>query len=637
MVLPPLPPEDRRLSPHTGWTRSHWEAVADHLIRAAARYAGPEQALVTFPGSRSSVSGPRSDGLEGFARTFLLAAFRVAGAAGADPDRVLERYASGLVAGTATPTTDRGLGSADPVSWPVIGDHSQALVEAASIAVGLRLTRPWLWDRLDEPARQPIVAWLERGLRARPFDNNWWLFPAMVGAFLSEVGADPDRAGRRAVDRGLARIERWYLGDGWYTDGRPRSMDHYNGWALHLYPTLHAWLSRDQRLLDTYGNRLSHFVTDHARTFGGDGAPLHQGRSLCYRFAAAAPLCMSALTGHSPIPAGQTRRLASGALRYFVDRGAAEPDGVLSLGWHRAFPPMVQAYSGPASPYWASKAFVGLLLPADHPVWTAPEEAAPSERGDAVTPLRAPGWLIQSTAADGLVRAHNHGSDNQQADHVADDDPLYARLAYSTSTGPVFGPDPDNHFGLVVGGFPTARGRIRPLGVGDGWAASSHQPLAEGEPVGAAVTSVVLARSADEVHLHLVSGAEANTEVRHSGWAVAGSDVTTRSGESWSRCTADTLDSDLRALIGFDTATCRTADGTAFGANAAYPALSGQTGAGPTLFVCHATLVRGCSPRDVRAALDDDRVVIDFPEIRFEVRLTASSVHVTSSVKETHP
>jgi len=632
----PLPPEDRRLSPHTGWTRSHWEAAADGLLAATAEYAGPDHALINLPGTRPGQAGPRADGLEGFARTFLLAAFRVAGAGGDDPGGLLNRYARGLVAGTTAPTTDRALDSADPVGWPVITDHGQALVEAASIAIGLRLTRPWLWDTLDTPARERIISWLERGLHVDHVDNNWWLFPAMVGAFLSEVGAD---SGRPALRKGLARIEQWYCGDGWYTDGRPRAFDHYNGWAFQLYPGLHAHLSGDQDLLDLYGERLSAFLADYARTFGGDGAPLHQGRSLCYRFASAAPLWMGALTGHTPLAPGQTRRLASGVLRHFLDRGAADPDGLLSLGWHHPYPPMIQPYSGPASPYWASKGFIGLLLPADHPEWTAVERPAPVEEGDAVHPVRRPGWLIQTTAADGIVRVHNHGSDNQPDDQVIADDPMYARLAYSTATGPVVDHGPDNHFGLVVAGLPTERGRIHPLGTGPGWAASAHRPRAGGTDVpDVIITSVVFAHGADEVHVQLVSGAPPDTTVRHSGWAVAGCDLSTKVARTTVRCTATApgrrpLSSGLRSLAGFDSATLRTiVGGTAFGDYAGMPVLSGRTRSEHDLFACQARLSAATSAAsDVHVELDTGKVVVRIAETCFEATLTAGAVHVTRS------
>lgn len=88
----PLPPEDRAASPYTGWcwSRAHWEATADGLLDAVGRHASPGRGLILLPGSHSW-SGAHSDGLEGCARTFLLAAFRVAGAAGDDPHGILQR------------------------------------------------------------------------------------------------------------------------------------------------------------------------------------------------------------------------------------------------------------------------------------------------------------------------------------------------------------------------------------------------------------------------------------------------------------------------------------------------------------------------------------------------------------------
>ncbi|WP_042426154.1 DUF2264 domain-containing protein [Streptacidiphilus anmyonensis] len=617
-----LPPEDRQLSPHTGWTRSHWEAVADSLLAAVRPHAGPGHALVNLPGPRPSVSGTRSDGLEGFARTFLLAAFRVAGAGGADPDRLLPWYAEGLAEGTRTPTTDRELSDKDPVSWLAVGDRNQAMVEAASIALSLRLTRPWLWDRLDDDVRERTRAYLAGALHHTPVDNNWWLFPFTVGGFLVEAGADEDGAAQSAVARGLAMIEQWYLGDGWYTDGRPRAFDHYNGWALHLYPVLHAHLGGDRALLDTYGGRLAAHLGGYARMFGADGAPMHQGRSLTYRFAAAAPLWAGALAGRTPLAPGATRRLASAALRYFLDRGALEPDGLLSLGWFGPYPPMVQEYSGPASPYWASKGFLGLLLPPDHPVWTDPEQDAPVEAADAVVALPAPGWLLQSTAADGLVRLHNHGSDNQPADQVLADDPLYARLGYSTATAPAHQGPADNHFGLVVDGEPSERGRIRPVGAGRGWAASAHAPRVGGaELPGVGVLSLVLAHGPDEVHVHLVTGAAPGTEVRHSGWAVAGGTAEARTDGLLAVAAADPErggpTSALRGLVGYDTAEAvGLPTGTAFGEVGGLPVLTGRTSGERSLFVSLARLSRLPSApfADLQVHADGSSVRVVWPD-----------------------
>ncbi|MFD9394492.1 DUF2264 domain-containing protein [Streptomyces sp. NPDC060000] len=478
-----LPPPDSARSPRTGYTRAHWEAAADALLAAVEPYATEDRALYHFPGDRQSWSGRLSDGLEGYARTLLLAAFR-------RDETALERYACGLAAGVG------GV-------WPRIEDRGQPLVEAASIALALRLTRPLLWDRLDDGVRQRAARWLGDALTAEAWPCNWELFPVTVGGFLESVGHEPE-ASRKAIDRGLERIEQWYVADGWYSDGPGRAFDYYNGWAMHLYPVLHAWLADDPELLTLYGGRLRTHLADYARLFGSDGAPLHQGRSLTYRFATTAPLWLGALTGHTPLLPGETRRLASGALKYFLERDAVDEHGLLTLGWHGPDGSVLQGYSGPASPYWASKGFLGLLIPPEHEVWTAREEAGPAERENTVTPVAAPNWLLQSTSSDGLVRLHNHGSEDVRYD------PHYTRFAYSTVTRPVDSPA-DN--AVTVGGDPHREG-IVPLGVGEDWAASRYALSS-----GAEVTSLVVARGAVEVRAHLVTGAEPGTEVRVTGWA----------------------------------------------------------------------------------------------------------------------
>ncbi|WP_449485747.1 DUF2264 domain-containing protein [Streptomyces avidinii] len=553
--LPELPPEERWLSPYTGYTRAHWEAVADGLLSAAWRWATPQGALLDLPG-RPSASGVRSDGLEGYGRTFLAAAFRVAGGGGEDPHGWLERYAQGLAAGTRTPGRD------DAESWPVIRDvhvQGQPMVESASVALGLRLTRRWLWDRLDSAVQDRAEAWLRGALRHVPAPNNWYLFPYTVAGFLDSVGrGDAETARVRA--RALDLLEGWYRGQGWYTDGEGRAFDHYNGWALHLYPVLDAHLAdssdgpsphTDVRHTDAaridvphtdaartgapaadapYGGRLRAHLEGFSLLFGADGAPVHFGRSLTYRFAAASAVGLGAVTGHTPLTPGTSRRLMSGSLRYFLDRGAVGDDGLLGLGWHGPHAPTLQSYSGPASPYWASKAFVCLLAPRTHPLWTATEEAAPNEGPDRVLALTAPGLLVQSTRADGIVRLHNHGSDHvgpQEAEAAEDDDPLYGRQAYSTRTGPTArGNTPDNHFAVVVAGNRSVRRRIHPLGAGHGdgwgWAASWHRPVFAGGPPaapGLRVQSVTVVRGRDELRVHRVLGAPEGALVEETGWA----------------------------------------------------------------------------------------------------------------------
>ena len=185
------------------------------------------------------------------------------------------------------------------------------------------------------------------------------------------------------------------------------------------------------------GRRSTASCSDAVALVGADGSPLIQGRSLIYRFAAAAPFWVGAIAGVPSVSLGRLRGAATRIVRHFVDHGAPDERGLLTLGWHGPWPRLAQSYSGPGSPYWASKGMLGIALPADHPVWTAPEEPLPV-RGAATRcgPIRAPGWWSSGTRADGIVRVVNHGTDHAVEGATVADSPLYARLGYSTATSP---------------------------------------------------------------------------------------------------------------------------------------------------------------------------------------------------------
>ena len=396
------------------------------MLLAVRPYASSDHARIDLPGPPSA-HGRDSDALEAYARSFLLAAIRLRGEAGCDRLGLADWYADGLRAGT-----DPG----SPTAWPRPDEVGQAKVEACSIALGLHLTRPWLWDRLADADRDRIAAWLGTVVGQHYPPINWVWFQIVVETFLRSVGAPWSRAD---IDEGVAVHESLYRGAGWYSDGTERAYDHYVGWALHVFPLLWADMAGDlcsDALRGAWRERLSVFLDDAARLVGGDGSPLLQGRSLTYRFAAAAPFWVGALTGATRLPPGLLRRACSGMLRHFGRHGAPDERGLLTQGWHREWPAIAQAYTGPGSPYWAAKGMLGLALPAGHPVWTAVEQPLPVERGDFVRALAVPGWLASGTRADGLVRVLNHGTDHSTPGDQRADAPLYARLGYSTGTLP---------------------------------------------------------------------------------------------------------------------------------------------------------------------------------------------------------
>lgn len=529
-----LPPLDRQLSPFTGLTREHWCAYADYLLRSAHRHATDDHANLHLPGA-SSAYGPRSDSLEAFARTFLLASFRMAGDPGGT-GWIADWYARGLDAGTNPANPDR---------WPTPGELGQAKVEAASLAVGLALTRDMLWDKLPQRVQEQLIDWFETVIGEEYPPINWVWFQIVVESFLASVGG---RYSDQDIDAGLAIHDSLYRSHGWFADGPERAYDHYVGWAFQVYPQLWELMApgdprvRARAQLD--GDRLADFLDDAVHLVGDNGAPLIQGRSLIYRFAAAAPFWTGELSGHTRLSPGVTRRAASGILDYFVRRGAITHDGLLSIGWHGEFPGMKQSYSGAGSPYWAAKGMLGLALPAGHRVWTAIEEPLPVETGDTRRLIHAPGWQVEGTVADGIVRIRNHGTDHANAGVKVADSPLYARLGYSTSTFPDLEPESLDNAVVLVGsaGQTTHRTGFEYLGQQDlggvlagasrstvNWisvdpdAGPDHGSGARGTATpGPEVTVVSLTRGAVELRLVRVRGVDPAEEVklRIGGWPV---------------------------------------------------------------------------------------------------------------------
>ncbi|MFD5226293.1 DUF2264 domain-containing protein [Microbacterium sp. NPDC058342] len=564
-----LPTDDRALSPFTGWTRAHWSALADTILAGAARHASPAQSLIRYPGEPGGL-GRDIDHLEGFTRTFMLAAFRIAGDPAGTRD-LAERYARGIAA---------GVDPEHPERWVRIEEHDQAKVEAAALALGLHLTRDTVWALLGERAKQQTVEYLTASIGAPYWPNNWVWFRIMVSYFLESVGGPFSESDR---EEDFALLDSFDLPGGWAADGVGRNFDHYCGWALPFYPMVWAQLVEDDprhtERVARYRNRLDDYLDDALHLIGADGGPLIQGRSLTYRFATAAPAWAAAFHGGSRHDPGLLRRAASGQARHFVERGAPDADGILSLGWHGPWRAIAQRYSGLGSPYWASKGMLGLALPESDPVWTAVEQPLPIDRGPFARAVVAPGWLAVGTS-DGTVRVTNHGTDHRVEGSLEPDAAVYAKFGYSTATAPVLdGPGAswpvDGTVALVRDGLPSHRSGFRTGGVRaldaetltGSSCARAHWPLGfvsvpdngvslhEGTTItGPWVDAVSVVRGAWEVRFVRVhAGALVEGDVlRVGGWAITAPDVVVRQG-AWAA--SERLGSRVVSLSGADAVT----------------------------------------------------------------------------------
>jgi hypothetical protein len=372
------------------------------------------------------------------------------------------------------------------------------------------------------------------------------------------------------------------------------------------------------------------FLQDAIHLVGADGSPLIEGRSLIYRFAAAAPFWAGVLAEVPSVSAGTLRHAAEKIVRHFDDRGAIR-DGVLTMGWHDEWRPLAQSYSGPGSPYWASKGLLGLALPADHPVWAAPAEPLPAEGPDFARAIAAPGWAVSS--GDGIVRIANHGTDHAHADSLVADSPLYARLGYSTATSPLLDErgwrEPlEQSIALVDGsGRATHRAAMELVDtrVVDGaavgistWRAHTidfdrdqvhhGSGLAGDAEILGRITAVTISRGTHEIRLARVDDASEGLRIRWGGWPVAG----TETAATGSAATAPGVTSRIRPLgRTADARIERREDASPLGSATAVPVLEEHLA--PGWLAAELVLTTG-TPVDAGLSIDRDAAVVTWPD-----------------------
>ncbi len=420
-------PADLYLSPYTGWTRNHWDELATLLLTGIVDFISPGGSSVRIPG-RDSSKGPVVDGLEGFARTLVLATPWFGRIGGTEVEtasgrrvNLLESYRDGLCCGTDPGHSEY---------WGEAADFDQRILEAADIAWALSTARDRLWDPLSKVERERIARWL-RGTAGRKVKrNNWVLAKIMTNAVLQSLDCPHSES---EIREGLEFVDSLHVGRGWYQDGLTESFDYYVAWMFHDYLLKLLALpgALDDRTAKTIAERSDRFLQDYRHLFAANGSHVAFGRSLIYRSAALSPVTMSMLAGSDALDPGMCRRLCSGNLKFFLEGGMFSRKGTLGLGFTRPLPALVEGYSCGGSPYMIGRAFCALLLPADHPFWTAPEAPLPVEEGDYSLAVQAAGLLIDGDRRTGQVQVVNHRSGNIPRGRQK----KYGNISYSSHFG----------------------------------------------------------------------------------------------------------------------------------------------------------------------------------------------------------
>ncbi|MAM12746.1 MAG: hypothetical protein CML23_20315 [Rhizobiaceae bacterium] len=312
--------------------------------------------------------------------------------------------------------------------WGEPGDFDQRLVETAGIALALLVAPESFWRPMSEPAKDKAERWLLKINEREVPDNNWLFFRVLVNLGLRNVGR---QWSEEAVRAALERIETYYLGDGYYRDGRWGHRDYYLPMALHFYGLMVARYAGDifPDHAARYRERARVYAQDFQHWFADDGAAVPHGRSLTYRFAEGAFWAACAFADEEVLPWGRIKGLLLRHLRWWSKMPIADRDGVLSIGY--AYPNLLmsESYNAPGSPYWALKSFLVLALDEDHPFWAAEEEPPEALPGGRVFSPAA-GFVLRRAPGDAVMLTG--GQDGRE--HRAHD-AKYARFAYSSAFG----------------------------------------------------------------------------------------------------------------------------------------------------------------------------------------------------------
>lgn len=319
-------------------------------------------------GAHAAHYGESSARMEAFSRMLWgLAPLWASGGGGS----YLPLFREGLVNGTDPD---------HPAYWGKPFDCDQKVVEMAAIATTLMLCG----DRLELTPRQAenLHRWLAGVDGLRLPQNNWLFFRVLVQAAFRHMGWAWSEAQLQAD---LAKLDGWYLGEGWYCDGEPTQIDYYIPFGMHYYGLIYAWCmdKDDPQRARVFRDRAEQFAPDFLHWFEDGGRAVPFGRSQTYRFAQGAFFSALALAGVEAVPWGVMKSRVLGCLRDWLALPIFDSGGLLSVGY--AYPNLLMSenYNAPGSPYWALKAFLCLALQSDHPFWRA-EEAVP-----ALEPLRA--------------------------------------------------------------------------------------------------------------------------------------------------------------------------------------------------------------------------------------------------------
>ena len=271
--------------------------------------------------------------------------------------------------------------SPDYLKWE---GHPHFLVDAAYFAESFIKGFDTIWCKLDETTRSRYI---EKFIHLRtilPYYNNWLLFSAVIETFINKATGNGDKY---RIIQALRKIEEWYVGDGWYSDGPDFAFDYYNSFVIQpMYVECLMELESQGwgKAVLTKGltiqkaiKRLQRFGCITERLISPEGMFPVVGRSITYRSAVLHSLSYLTYIDNLPdsLSYGQVRSAMTAVLaNFFCGSQNYNSKGFLQLGFNGHQVDVADRYTNSGSLYIASLAFLPLGLPESHSFWTLPNE-----------------------------------------------------------------------------------------------------------------------------------------------------------------------------------------------------------------------------------------------------------------------
>ncbi|MBY9077421.1 DUF2264 domain-containing protein [Paenibacillus sp. HN-1] len=338
-----------------------------------------------------------------------------------------------------------GTDPAHPEYWGEVRDYEQRLVEMAVFGFAMTAIPEKIWEPLSSSEQENLYRWLNQINNRSCCDCNWLFFNVLVNVGFRKLGLPYDA---RQLENNLKRMDDFYLGEGWYSDGINGHSDYYGPFAIHYYGLLYAksMEQEDPERSRLFKERARLFASEFVAWFAPDGSALPYGRSLTYRFAQSAFWSALAYAGVDVLPAGAVKGLVLRNLRWWFSQPIFDSRGVLTIGYVYPNLVMAEGYNSPGSPYWALKTFLPLALAEEHPFWK--DEELPLPDIPEVSVQKQAHLAIVREPASGHVAAFNSGHlyTNEHTHTSA----KYEKFVYSTGFGFSV---PRSEWGLTQGAF----------------------------------------------------------------------------------------------------------------------------------------------------------------------------------------